>query len=264
MDPKLAKGDLAIMRQQTFARKALGLLLAALLLHVIWYLGSLWLHKSILPDPVSVYQNFPALFEKELSRHLMASLARIFAGMGIALLLGFCLGLLMGRSNTWNQVLDPIVYLTYPIPKLALLPIVMLLLGLGDASKITLIVLIVLPQVILAVRDAVRQIPADLYDIYRCLRADGWQQFRQITLPACLYAILSTSRISLGTAISVLFFTENYGTRHGMGYFIMDAWLRMDYPTMYGAILILSGLGLLLFLIIDAIGWFGMSWQRSE
>lgn len=247
-----------------FLKKAFGLLMAALLVHVVWYLGSLWMNKTILPNPIAVYQNFPALFEKEMGRHILASLGRVFAGMGIALLLGFGLGLLMGSSKRWNQLLDPIIYLTYPIPKLALLPIVMLLLGLGNASKITLIVLIVFPQVVLAVRDAIKNIPDDLYDIYRCLQANKWQQFRQITLPACLYAILSTSRISLGTAISVLFFTENYGTRHGMGYFIMDAWLRMDYPSMYGAIVLLSGLGLVLFLVIDGIGWFGMRWQRGE
>lgn len=243
--------------------KLIGLLWAALLLHAFWFGASIWLNKTILPSPVLVYQNFPKLFEHQLGQHMLVSLGRVLSGMLLALLFGVSLGLIMGRSARWNRLFDPIIYLTYPIPKMALLPIVMLLFGLGDASKIIMIVLIVFPQVVLAVRDAVKNISPRLYDIYDCLKASKLQQFWHITLPASLYAVLSTSRISLGTAISVLFFTENYGTEYGMGYFIMDTWLRMDYLSMYGAILILSLMGLALFLLIDLIGWYAMKWERN-
>lgn len=84
----------------------------------------------------------------------------------------------------------------------------------------------------------------------------------QITVPACFYSVLSTSRVSLGTAISVLFFTENYGTEYGMDYFIMDSWMGLDYKSMYGAIILLSLMGLGLFLIVDLIGWFFTKWER--
>jgi len=62
----------------------------------------------------------------------------------------------------------------------------------------------------------------------------------------------------------VLFFAETYGTTLGMGYFIMDAWMRMDYPAMYAAIILLSVLGLVLFLLIDLLGWYSMRWQKEE
>lgn len=243
--------------------KFLGLVLAGALIIVAWQAGSMVLNKGVLPSPVLVFQNFPKLLDKHIGLHMLVSLGRVLSGMFLAILLGFLIGLLMGSSKRWNQVLDPIIYLTYPIPKMALLPIVMLLFGLGNASKIILIILIVFPQVVLAVRDAVRNIPAHLYDVYRCIKASRFQQFYHITLPSSLYAILSTSRVSLGTSISVLFFTENYGTEYGMGYFIMDAWLRMDYPSMYGAILLLSLMGLALFLVIDGIGWYFMKWERE-
>lgn len=251
-------------KKQRFGKKWLGLLGAFLVIHLLWYLAFLLWNNPMLPNPLLVYQNFSKLVQNHIELHLLASLLRIFAGMGIGVLLGFLVGLLMGSSSRWNQWLDPVIYLTYPIPKMALLPIVMLLFGMGEASKIIMIVLIVFPQVVLSVRDAVNDIPDDLYHIYRGLRATRWQQFAQITFPASLYAILSTSRISLGTSISILFFTENYGTEYGMGYYIMDSWLRLDYPSMYGAILILSLLGLLLFLLIDSIGWFSMKWRRTS
>lgn len=245
------------------SKRFLGLILATIVIHAIWWLASVLMNQTVLPNPILVYENFPNLLQNQIELHLLVSLGRVFAGMGIALFLGVALGLLMGRVQRFNLLFDPILYLTYPIPKMALLPIVMLLFGLGDASKIIMIVLIVFPQVVLAVRDAVRNIPDHYYDIYQCIGASRWQLFRRITLPATMYAVLSTSRISLGTAISILFFTENYGTEYGMGYYIMDAWLRLDYPSMYGAIILLSLMGLILFLLIDAIGWYAMKWERS-
>lgn len=247
-----------------FKKRVSGSLVALIVSHLVWYLASLIINKPILPSPFVVYQAFGSLVNAQLGWHIIVSLRRIFIGMGLALLSGSGLGLLMGRSRVWNNLLDPIIYLTYPIPKLALLPMIMLLFGLGEVSKITLIVLIVFPQVVLSVRDAVQGIPEHLYDIYQCMQGSSWHKFKDITLPASFSAVLSTSRISLGTAISVLFFTENYGTKYGMGYFIMDAWTRMDYPMMYGAILVLSGIGFVLFILIDIIGMTTMRWQNKR
>lgn len=241
--------------------RIVGLLGAVFLFHLLWFAASGWLNKPLLPSPILVYQNAPRLIEKGIVGHLGASLGRIFLGMGIALLFGAGLGLVMGRSKRWNKLLDPLVYLTYPVPKLALLPMLMLLFGLGEVSKIMLIILIVFPQVVLSVRDAVLTIPAHYYDIYSGLRASRWQQFRSITLPASWGAVLSTSRVSVGTAISILLFIENYGTKFGMGYFIMDSWMRMDYLTMYGGILVLSLVGFLIFSLIDLFATYSLPWQ---
>ncbi|MFA9347934.1 ABC transporter permease, partial [Escherichia coli] len=72
----------------------------------------------------------------------MASLGRIAAGVGISILLGVTLGLLMSRFKTIDKLLGSFIYFTYPVPKLALLPVVMLLAGIGEATKIIMIVLI--------------------------------------------------------------------------------------------------------------------------
>ncbi|CAM3362141.1 ABC transporter permease [Vagococcus fessus] len=238
----------------TIKKRVRGLVVAVIILHIIWWGASLLLNKEILPGPLKVYETFPKLIENQLGWHILVSLRRMAIGMGSALMLGGIVGILMGRFSKVNHFLDPIIYLTYPIPKLALLPMIMLLFGLGELSKILLIILIVFPQVVLSVRDAILQIPKPLYDVYECMNASRWSIFKLVTFPASLGALLSTSRVSLGTAISVLFFTENYGTEYGMGHIIMDAWLRMDYPQMYGAILTLSLVGFLLFSLIDMMG----------
>ena len=239
-------------------KKLWGGLAALCVLFGSWWLGSFFIQKPLLPSPWLVFQQLSTLLSQGMWVHLQASLARVLYGLLLAIVVGFGLGLL---SATGRAFFDPLLYLIYPIPKMALLPIVMLLGGLGDSSKVMMIVLIVFPQVTIAVRDAIRAIPKEYYAVYRSLTISQWQQFKQITFPATLPAIVSATRVSLGTALSILFFTENYGTEFGMGYFIMEAWTRMDYPTMYAGILILSGIGFLIFGLLDLLAKRFFRWQ---
>lgn len=207
----------------------------------------------VLPTPVAVYTGMNNLYGDKLYIHVLVSLYRVASGLGISLVLGGSIGLLMAYSSTWNKVLNPLVYFTYPIPKTALLPVVMLLFGLGDVSKIVIIVLILAFQIIVAVRDAVLNIPPETYNPIKSLGASKLQIFRHITLPAILPELLTSLRLSIGTALSVLFFTEAYGTQYGIGYYILDAWTRIDYIGMYAGIVVLSLLGFTLFILIDIL-----------
>lgn len=250
------------MVKQKKVRHLFTLMLVFLLMNVAWYLLYLIIDHPILPSPIDVYQVIFQFDKAEMGLHIMYSLMRIFAGMLLALMLGMTIGIIMGRSKIMNRLLDPIVYLTYPIPKIALLPVVMLFFGLGEGSKILMIMLILIFQIIISVRDGVKAIPDNTYDVLSTLGAGRWQKFYHITLPGALSVIFSTIRISLGTAISVLFFTEIYGTEYGMGFYIMDAWLRLDYNGMYGGILLFSFLGFVLFLLIDLLDYWLMKWRR--
>ncbi|NWL88411.1 MULTISPECIES: ABC transporter permease [unclassified Paenibacillus] len=240
----------------------LRLLLVFLGMHAVWHAAYLLVHHPMLPSPLEVYQAMGHLGGRDIVLNVGYSLMRIFAGILLALIVGLLIGLLMGRSALWNKLLDPVVYLTYPVPKIALLPVVMLFFGLGETSKILMIMLILLFQIIISVRDGVKAIPANTYDVLTSIGAGPGQKFWHVTLPGALSVILSTIRISLGTAISVLFFTEIYGTEHGMGFFIMDAWLRLDYPQMYAGILLFSLVGFVLFLLVDLLDYRFMKWRK--
>ncbi|GIO43137.1 ABC transporter permease [Paenibacillus apis] len=240
----------------------LRLLLVFLGMNLIWYVAYVLVNHPMLPSPLGVYLAMGQLGGRELVLNVGYSLMRVFAGVLLALILGLLIGLLMGRSALWNKLLDPVVYLTYPVPKIALLPVVMLFFGLGETSKILMIMLILLFQIIISVRDGIKAIPANTYDVLTSIGAGKGEKFWHVTLPGALSVILSTIRVSLGTAISVLFFTEIYGTEHGMGFFIMDAWLRLDYPQMYAGILLFSLVGFLLFLLVDLLDYRFMKWRR--
>lgn len=228
-------------------------LLGAILVNVLWYIAAQTLKINVLVDPITVYGHLGNVWKNSMSEHLMASLWRIAAGVAIAGILGLCFALWMTQSKLMGKVLGAFIYFSYPIPKLALLPIVMLLAGLGDATKIIMIVLIILFQIIINLRDSLKNIPRESFLIVTSLGANRWEVFRHVTMPAILPDLLSTLRIAIGTAISVLFVTETYGTDRGMGYFIVDAWMRINYVDMYVGIVVLSMTGFFLFLLTDLL-----------
>jgi NitT/TauT family transport system permease protein len=208
-----------------------------------------------------VFINIKQIFADMMEIHLLYSLGRIMAGIAFSVLAGVPLGYLMGYYARIDKVLSPLVYFTYPVHKLALLPIVMLLFGLGELSKLTMIVLIVIFQIIITSRDAVKSIPAETFRSLRSLGASKLQYISEIILPASLPEVLTATRLALGTAISILFFTETFGTEYGMGFFIMDSWMRVNYMDMYAGIVILSFMGFCIFAAIDVLEGYICSWR---
>ena len=234
--------------------KQLGLFFEGfLLINILWYIGYLTVHTTVIPNPITVYQRFGSVLADDILIHILYSLERIGLGLGLSLLIGIPLGILMAYSKLANRLLYPLVYFSYPIPKTALLPIAMLLLGMRDGSKIAIIFLIIVFQVIVAVRDSVHNIDSSMYLVTVSAGASKRQIIWHITLPAILPELLTSLRISLGTAVSVLFFVEGYGTRHGMGYYIVDAWSRIDYIGMYSGIIVISIVGFVLFAAVDLL-----------
>ncbi|WP_289129624.1 ABC transporter permease [uncultured Clostridium sp.] len=222
-------------------------------MNILWYVCAIIMNSRILPSPDKIYLHLPELFKDGFYIHILASLYRVFVGLLLSFIIGSTIGLIMGYSKRFNKILNPLVYFAYPIPKTALLPVVMTLYGLGDGSKITIVVLITVFQVIVSVRDAVINVEKVNYNPLISLGASRMQKFYHVTLPAILPEVLTNTRLSIGTALSVLFFAEAYGTSMGIGYFIQDAWTRINYIDMYSGIVILSILGLILFIILDYV-----------
>ena len=244
------------MRKMVF----LSYLLGACALLALWYLIAQTAELPILPSPERVAERLAGIFLSDIAVHGAYSLWRITAGLCLAILIGFPLGMIMGYFPRADRYLAPIVYLTYPIPKIALLPILMLLAGLGELSKILMIFLIIVFQVVVAVRDGIHAIPKEIYEPLVSLGASFGEIFREILWPASLPKFLTAVRVAMATAISVLFFTETFGTQYGIGYFIMDAWLRVNYLDMYAGIIVLSGIGLLLFGLLDFVEYQTCRW----
>ena len=230
---------------------------------ILWAVTAQILQMPVIPSPEQVLLRLMQKFPDTIAVHAGYSLLRIVLGLVVAVAVGYPVGVLMGYFPRVNRLLAPILYLTYPVPKIALLPVVMLLFGVGERSKLLLVFLIIVFQVVVAVRDAVAANPPETYAPLRVLGATFAQIVRHIIVPASLPKFITAVRVAMATAISVLFFTETFGTQYGIGYYIMDAWLRVNYLDMYAGITVLSTMGLVLFILLDWAERRLCAWSRT-
>jgi NitT/TauT family transport system permease protein len=228
-------------------------LYAGCMVLLFWYILHLTVGSSAIPSPYKTILNFIDIFPGTLSLHLLVSLGRISAAVLISLILGSIIGLWTGMSKKADEFITPIVYILYPLPKIAFLPILMILFGLGNTPKIVLIIIIIIFQFILAARDGVKEISKELFYSVMSLGLNEIEIYRHLILPAVMPKIITSLRISVGVSISILFFGENFATTYGIGYFIMNSWLMVNYVEMFSGILALSIMGFFIFKLIDIV-----------
>jgi ABC-type nitrate/sulfonate/bicarbonate transport system permease component len=243
-------------------RKALGYVGAVVVTLLAWEIASLLLANPALPAPAAA---FGQLFSQMpvLLPHFGYSTLRVVVSILIGLVLGAPLGLLLGRSPRADAVFGPLVFLNYPLPKVVFLPVLFVLLGIGNASIITLITLIVFFQILVTARDAARSIPSASVVSVRSLGANSWQVFTNVVVPAAMPEIFTALRISAGTAIAVLFFSETFAGSTGLGYYVFDAWGRVAYDEMFAGILAMALLGVALYEAIELIESRVCRWARA-
>ena len=230
------------------------ILLAVVGLIVLWHLAAVMLHLDVLPTPGMVLVALIAALPQGLGRHFLVSAARVIASILVAVTLAVPIGLVLGQSERLNRLVSPLIYIIYPIPKIVFLPIVLLFLGIGNASKVFIIALILFFQVLVVVRDEAGGLRPELIYSVRSLGAGRRALFRFVYLPATLPAVLTALRISVGTAVAVLFFAESFATTSGLGYYIIvETWSRLAYPEMYAGVVAMSVLGLSLYFLIDGL-----------
>jgi NitT/TauT family transport system permease protein len=227
-----------------------------------WWLASASVPGGFIPDPGLVTVRFVQLMPGTLGKHILASLGRIAVGLAAAIAAGVPAGIALGRVRVLDRAFSPVAYVLFPVPKIALLPALMLLFGLGNVSKALVVFLVLFFQVLVAARDGAREVPVPYLVSLRSLGAGRAQALRFVLLPALLPALLSSLRIGIGTALAVLFFAETFGTTRGLGWFVMESWMRMSYVDMFAGILCLGLVGLALFLLIDVLQRRLCRWQR--
>lgn len=247
----------------TLARKLLGYAGASLGLLLGWQLLSMALNTPAFPGPLPVFEAFGRLFADKLLPHVLVSAWRVVISMAVGTALAAPLGLVIGRSPRIDLFAAPLLFLTYPVPKVVFLPVLLVLLGIGSLPKVALITLIVFFQITVTARDAARAIPAGSVLSVRSLGANTMDVFRHVVVPAALPDIFTALRISTGTAIAVLFFSESIAGTDGIGYYIIEGWSRIAYNDMYAGILALALLGVVLYELLEIAESRVCRWTRA-
>ncbi len=232
-----------------------------LLVFLLWMILHLFVEPRLIPNPINTLLTLGSLLiSGELLMHSLFSLYRLGVAIMLSLVLGTGTGVVMGLNKLYEKLLVPFMYVMFPIPKAALLPILFVLFGLGDASKITLIWLILYFQIVIAVYDAVKSIDAEVFTSAKTLSLSKKQLCIHVIFPVILPNILSVLRTSVGIGIAVLFFAETYATDRGLGYFIMNHWSLLNYQEMYAGILFLSIIGYTIFRGVDYLRFKLVKW----
>lgn len=242
------------------------LLKAVIFLILLWVILAMIVQQPILPSPIVVIKSlWQEILKGDILEHLSASLWRVIASTFLAILAAAPTGLILGQSKKLNDFFAPIIYLLYPIPKVVLVPIVLLFFGIGDLPKIIIIFMILFFQILVLVRDQAASIRPELIQSVRSLGAGRRALFRYVYFPASLPAILTALRQSVGTAVAVLYIAELFATQRGLGYYIyLNGSTLFNYPAMYAGIIVLSFMGLALYFSVDWLEKKLCPWQSAS
>ena len=235
-------------RKLKFSDAVLGLLMFLF----FWQVLAWVVRRPIMPSPVVVLPLFFTSIFGELGLHLLASTGRVLAAIGVAVITAVPVGLGLGQVPKLDRIFSPLIAIVYPIPKIVFLPVIYVLMGITDLSKIFLIALIIFFQILVVVRDEAANLHPELILSVRSLGAGRRALFRYVYFPASLPAVLTALRVSTATAIAVLFIAEQSLTTYGLGSFIVvETYQVLRYPQMSTGILAMSLLGLSLYFLFN-------------
>ncbi len=241
------------------------LLLAALA--GLWQVSAVaWVHSTNWPPLTQVAKALAeGLRSGELPQVFGSSLARMAAGFAIGSLAGVAVGLAMARSRWVNAAFGPLVELLRPIPIPALVPPLILLLGLDDAMKITIVAFSVFFPVLVNTATGVRSVDPVALDVARTFQAGAPRTLWSVVLPSALPYIMAGLRTSLALALIVTVVAEMIAGSAGLGFHLMTMQYAMRAGDMYAAIVLLAAVGYALNRAMLALERRVLHWyQRAE
>lgn len=224
--------------------------------HIISILG-LWLIVSIvsgfdIPFIIGVLSQFGKDYDQVLIHTVYSSL-RIIVAIAISILLGTSIALWMVRNKIADDLLNPFINSWYPIPKAALTPMFIMVFGLGEVAKVSLLVFVTIFPVIIAVRKSILNFPTQYTRIINVYNVSGRDLMIKIYLKGALKELLTTIKLVTGIAVAVLYLSESsFGSAKGIGYYISRN-MGVNPDGVILGIIMLSLIGVALFTIIDVI-----------
>lgn len=215
------------------------------------------------PAPSSVLiKLYEMTLSGELLVHLAASAQRLALGILVGGVPALFLGIAMGLSRPLRAAIDPLVAATYPIPKSAILPLLLLIFGLGEASKVAMVALGMFYPVLINTVSGVSTINRIYLDVGHNFGASRWQIFRTVALPGALPSIMAGIKLGVGLALILIAIAEMIGAKTGIGYMIWNAWQILTVDTMYVGLLVIALLGFVFSVALDALEKRLVPWQN--
>jgi ABC-type nitrate/sulfonate/bicarbonate transport system permease component len=237
-----------------------------ILLLVVWEIAAQLklIDVRFFPPPSSIVHQIGVLIASgELVANTLASLRRLALGMLLGGVPALFLGLAMGVSRPLRAAIDPLVSATYPIPKSAILPLVLLIFGLGEMSKVVMVALGAFYPILINTVLGVVNLDKVYLDVGHNYRANRWQVFRTIALPGALPSIMAGIKLAMGMGLILIAISEMVAANDGIGYMIWNSWQVLTVDTMYVGLLVIAILGFVFSLALDEIERMLIPWKAK-
>ena len=214
--------------------------------------------------PTLIVKAFLKLAQGELLNDFLVSSTEFLYGFGLAILVGIPLGILMGWYRPFNALLDPFVNFMYATPRVALLPLMIIWLGIGLSSKVAYVFLGAVFAILINTITGVKDLDAHLIKAARSFGASDFQVFRTIALPGSVPYIIGGIRLGLGHALIGVVTGELYGASAGLGRLIAVAGNTFQTDKVFVGVIIIAGGGVLITTVFQRVENHFQSWKPQR
>ncbi|MFN0181268.1 MAG: ABC transporter permease [Gemmatimonadales bacterium] len=224
-----------------------------------------WYRGIFLPAPSAIVRALgAALVDGTMTPHLMATLGRVGGGLAAGATLGLVLGFAMGRSSLLRATLDPLVAAAHPIPKLALLPLFIVLLGIGETPKVVVVAAAAFFPMLINTMAGVRQISPVYFDVARNYGASSWQLVRRVLVPGSVPLVVTGFRLSANVAFLSAVAVEMVMAQTGLGSLLWMSWQVLRVEQLYATLFVIALIGSSLNATLNWAAWRTAPWLSDH
>ena len=218
------------------------------------------------PAPSTILVTFwEMLVGGKIIPNLAVSLGRVVVGVVVGLVPGVILGLAMGWSKRVREIFDPFIAATNPIPKLAIFPLIMIIFGIGESSKIVAIAITTFFPMLINSMAGVRQLNPVFFEVAQNYGATRWKTFTRVVLPGSMPMIVAGFRISFSLAFIITIAVELLTANTGLGVLIWFSWETLQTENLYATLLVISVVGYLINYGLAKLSYYLTPWYfRSK
>ena len=199
----------------------------------------------------------------DLGAETLVTVTRLALAFAIAAVPGVPLGLLMGMVRPVRDAVDPYIAFLFPVPKIALLPFLLILLGVGEPAFVLTGAISAFFQIVISTLVGVQTMDPRFLEVGENYGAHGVRLFRKVILPAALPSIFTGLRLGLGLALVAIVAVEFIAAKSGLGHLVYRHWQMLSTTEMYGAFALVGALGLLLTRGLGALQRRALAWQEE-
>lgn len=246
-------------------KAVIGSLLLGIGVVFLWSFFSGTVSNLILPDPKEVFEVLiEGLVSGRFYPHIFVTLMEVFSGLLIGVILGMSVGIMIGEYPFLREMLSVYIVISQAVPKIALAPLFMLWFGYGMTSKIVITALICFFPLLESTASAIQQVNEDQLALFKLMHAKRWQILWHLKLPAGLPTILQGFRVAAILALVGAAVGEFIGANQGLGALIIASQGMMDTTLMFAVLIILSAIGLLLYILVEGVERQLLKYKKEE